>query len=75
MISYQTIINRSFQLKAIKGTCTQIQATLVNWAVNPKTKIKRLEMLRNKLSQDTAVAIRDLDKLIRDLKKETDGND
>jgi hypothetical protein len=31
-------------------------------------------MLRNKLSQDTAVAVRDLDKLIRDLKKETDEN-
>jgi L-lactate utilization protein LutB len=74
MISYQTIIKRSFQLKAIKGTCTQIQATLVNWVVNPKTKIKRLEMLRNKLSQDTAVAVRDLDKLIKDLKKEADEN-
>jgi hypothetical protein len=75
MISYQTIINRSFQLKAIKGTCTQLQATLVNWSVKPMTKIKRLEMLRNKLVQDTALAVRDLDKLIKDLKKEEDGED
>jgi hypothetical protein len=37
------------------------------------TKIKRLEMLRNKLVQDTALAVRDLDKLIKDLKKEEDG--
>jgi hypothetical protein len=36
------------------------------------TKIKRLEMLRNKLVQDTALAVRDLDKLIKDLKKEED---
>jgi hypothetical protein len=39
------------------------------------TKIKRLEMLRNKLVQDTAIAVRDLDKLIKDLKKEEDGED
>jgi hypothetical protein len=39
------------------------------------TKIKRLEMLRNKLVQDTALAVRDLDKLIKDLKKEEDGGD
>jgi hypothetical protein len=39
------------------------------------TKIKRLEMLRNKLVQDTALAVRDLDKLIKDLKKEEDGED
>jgi len=37
------------------------------------TKIKRLEMLRNKMVQDTALAVRDLDKLIKDLKKEEDG--
>jgi hypothetical protein len=37
------------------------------------TNIKRLEMLRNKLVQDTALAVRDLDKLIKDLKKEEDG--
>jgi hypothetical protein len=37
------------------------------------TKIKRLEMLRNKLVQDTALTVRDLDKLIKDLKKEEDG--
>jgi hypothetical protein len=29
-------------------------------------------MLRNKLVQDTALAVRDLDKLIKDLKKEED---
>ena len=39
------------------------------------TKIKRLEMLRNKLVQDTALAVRDLDKLIKDLKKEEDEED
>jgi len=48
---------------------------LVNWSVKPMTKIKRLEMLRNKLVQDTALAVRDLDKLIKDLKKEEDGGD
>jgi hypothetical protein len=73
MIPYQSIINRLFQLKAIKKTCTQLQATLTNWSVKPMTKIKRLEMLRNKLVQDTALAVRDLDKLIKDLKKEEDG--
>jgi hypothetical protein len=37
------------------------------------TKIKRLELLRNQLVQGTALAVRDLDKLIKDLKKEEDG--
>jgi hypothetical protein len=37
------------------------------------TKIKRLELLRNQLAQSTALAVRDLDKLIKDLKKEEDG--
>ena len=73
MIPYQTIINRSFQLKEIKKTCTQLQATLMNWSVKPMTKIKRLELLRNQLVQGTALAVRDLDKLIKDLKKEADG--
>jgi L-lactate utilization protein LutB len=73
VIPYQTIINRSFQLKEIKKTCTQLQATLMNWSVKPMTKIKRLELLRNQLVQGTALTVRDLDKLIKDLKKEADG--
>ncbi len=72
MIPYQLIIHRSFQLKGIKKTCTQIQATLMNWSVKPMTKIKRLELLRNQLVQGTALTVRDLDKLIKDLKKEAD---
>jgi hypothetical protein len=75
MIPYQSIIHRSFQLKGIKKTCTQIQATLMNWSVKPITKIKRLELLRNQLVEGTALTVRDLDKLIKDLKKEADGED
>jgi hypothetical protein len=73
MIPYQSIIHRLFQLKGIKKTCTQIQAALTNWTVKPMTKIKRLELLRNQLVQSTALAVRDLDKLIKDLKKEEGG--
>jgi hypothetical protein len=42
----------------------------MNWSVKPITKIKRLELLRNQLVQGTALTVRDLDKLIKDLKKE-----
>jgi hypothetical protein len=47
----------------------------MNWSVKPMTKIKRLELLRNQLVQGTALTVRDLDKLIKDLKKEADEED
>jgi hypothetical protein len=56
-----------------------IEKSTFLYTTQTKLKIKTinnkeiLEMLRNKLSQDTAVAVKDLDKLIKDLKKEEDG--
>jgi hypothetical protein len=54
----------------VKSICTKLNATLLDTASKTSTKIRRLEALRNSLNQDTAIAVRDLDKLIKDLKNE-----
>jgi hypothetical protein len=58
------------QIKEVKSICTKLNATLLDTASKTSTKIRRLEALRNSLNQDTAIAVRDLDKLIKDLKNE-----
>ena len=72
MVTFRSIQNRCLQIKEVKSICTKLNTTLLDATSKSSTKIRRLERLRNMLSQNTAMVVRDLDKLIRDLKKERD---